>query len=119
MRFVAEIQFNNALIAVDDLLELSDKYDFAVVRERCTQFLMASVDMVDDAGLLFNLRIADKYGLAAIEVIVPARLVIVADCLYIGAGRFAPARCFAPAFTSFCYFSKIVKNCQKNKMEKH
>ena len=53
------------LDSVDDLLMLADKYDFAIVREKCVEFLIDSKDP------LFKLRIADKYELAEVEVIIP------------------------------------------------
>ena len=61
------------LISVEDLLELIDKYDLNVIREECVQFLLNS-----NANQLFKFRIADKYGLAEVEVKI--RFVIVADC---------------------------------------
>ena len=52
-----------SLISVEDLLLLIDKYDVAVLREKCAQYLINS-----SANSLFKLRIADKYGLAGVEV---------------------------------------------------
>ena len=52
--------------SVDDLLILSDKYDFAIVRQKCVEFLS---DLKDD--MFFQLRMADKHELAKVEVIIP------------------------------------------------
>ena len=52
--------------SVDELLELSDKYDLAIVKGKCVKFLTASTD-----NPLFKLRIADKYELSEIKVIIP------------------------------------------------
>ena len=41
---------------VDDLLVLTDKYDFAILREKCVEFVS---DYNDD--LCFRLRTANKY----------------------------------------------------------
>ena len=51
--------------SVDDLLDLADKYDFAVVHQKCAEFL---IDRKDDP--LFALLIADKYELKEVEVII-------------------------------------------------
>ena len=51
---------------VDDLLMLTDKYDFAIVRQKCVEFL---INLKNDP--FFQLRIADKYKLAELEVIIP------------------------------------------------
>ena len=51
------------LDSVDDLLMLADKYDFAILREKCLEFV---IDCTDDPFL--KLRIADKYELKEIEV---------------------------------------------------
>ena len=50
--------------SVDDLLMLSDKYDFAIVHEKCVEFVS---DLKDDP--FFQLRLADKYELEEVEVI--------------------------------------------------
>ena len=50
--------------SVEDLLELIDKYDFASLQPKCIKYLINSKD-----NLLFKLRIADKFGLAEVEVI--------------------------------------------------
>ena len=48
---------------------LSDKYDFAVVRQKCVEFLTGFTD-----DPFFQLRIADKYQLAEVEVIIEVYL---------------------------------------------
>ena len=51
------------LISVDDLLELIEIYDFTFLREKCAHILICY-----SHNTLFNLRIADKHGLADVEV---------------------------------------------------
>ena len=50
-------------ILVDDLLLLTDKYDFAIAREKCVEFV---TDCKDDP--FFQLLIADKHELKEAEV---------------------------------------------------
>ena len=55
--------------SVNDLLELTDKYDFSILREKCVEFVC---DLNDDP--FFQLRIADKHELIEVEVTILSSL---------------------------------------------
>ena len=49
--------------SVDALLSLSDQYDFAIIRQKCVEFLIGCTD-----DPFFQLRISDKHELVDVEV---------------------------------------------------
>ena len=64
-----DIDYTDSFDSVDDLLMLTDKYDFAILRKKCVKFL---INLKDDPFL--QLRIADKHELREVEVIIPVEI---------------------------------------------